>query len=154
MASRYIANTADEQKRMLAVIGAGSIEELLVKIPAKVRLPRPLGLVPAMAETELIRHLKALAGKNAVMPAIIRIADKPYRWKIAEAPLTEIANREKMLPRTFITTDGFGITGKARAYLAPLIKGEAPPPFKDGLPRYVRLKNVPVTKKLATGFKI
>jgi len=96
----------------------------------------------------------ALAGKNAVMPAIIRIADKPYRWKIAEAPLTEIANREKKLPRTFITTDGFGITAKARAYLAPLIKGEAPPPFKDGLPRYVRLKNVPVTKKLATGFKI
>jgi len=65
MASRYIANTADEQKRMLGVIGAGSIEELLVKIPAKVRLPRPLGLVPAMAETDLIRHLKALAGKNA-----------------------------------------------------------------------------------------
>src|SRR5205823_1489832 len=96
----------------------------------------------------------ALAGKSAVMPAIIRIADKPYRWKIAEAPLTEIANREKMLPRTFITADGFGITAKARAYLAPLIKGEAPPPFKDGLPRYVRLKNVPVTKKLATGFKI
>src|SRR5207249_1380225 len=54
-----------EQKRMLGVIGAGSIEELLVKIPAKVRLPRPLGLVPAMAETDLIRHLKALAGKNA-----------------------------------------------------------------------------------------
>src|SRR5436309_9011659 len=51
----------------------------------------------------------ALAGKSAVMPAIIRIADKPYRWKIAEAPLSEIANREKMLPGTFITTDGFGI---------------------------------------------
>src|SRR5439155_19598869 len=66
----------------------------------------------------------ALAGKSAVMPAIIRIADKPYRWKIAEAPLSEIANREKMLPGTFITTDGFGITAKARAYLAPLIKGE------------------------------
>ena len=59
-----------------------------------------------------------------------------------------------MLPRNFITADGFGITAKARAYLAPLIKGEAPPPFKDGLPRYVRLKNVAVTKKLATGFKI
>ena len=96
----------------------------------------------------------ALAGKNAVMPAIIRTADKPYRWKIAEAALTEIANREKMLPRNFITADGFGITAKARAYLAPLIKGEAPPPFKDGLPRYVRLKNVPVGKKLATTFKV
>ena len=72
----------------------------------------------------------------------------------SDSALTEIANREKMLPRNFITADGFGITAKARAYLAPLIKGEAPPPFKDGLPRYVRLKNVPVGKKLATTFKV
>jgi ATP-dependent phosphofructokinase / diphosphate-dependent phosphofructokinase len=96
----------------------------------------------------------ALAGRNAVMPAIVRIADHPYRWKIAEAPLTDIANREKMLPRDFIAADGFGITAKARAYLAPLIKGEAPPPFKDGLPRYVRLKNVAVPKKLAASFAV
>jgi ATP-dependent phosphofructokinase / diphosphate-dependent phosphofructokinase len=96
----------------------------------------------------------ALAGRNAVMPAIVRVADHPYRWKIAEAPLIEIANREKMLPRDFIAADGFGITAKARAYLAPLIKGEAPPPFKDGLPRYVRLKNVAVPKKLAASFAV
>src|SRR5437764_11047635 len=96
----------------------------------------------------------ALAGKNAVMPAIVRVSDHPYRWKIGEAPLTEVANREKMLPRNFIAADGFGITAKARAYLAPLIKGEAPPPFKDGLPRYVRLKNVAVPKKLATRFDV
>ncbi|PYM91050.1 MAG: aminomethyl-transferring glycine dehydrogenase subunit GcvPA [Candidatus Rokuibacteriota bacterium] len=65
MASRYIANTPHEQKQMLGLIGAGSIEDLLVKIPAKARLPRPLGVAAAMAETDLIRHLKALAGKNA-----------------------------------------------------------------------------------------
>ena len=59
-----------------------------------------------------------------------------------------------MLPRNFITADGYGITAKARAYLAPLIKGEAPPPFKDGLPRYVRLKNVAVPKKLAARFDV
>jgi len=96
----------------------------------------------------------ALAGKNAVMPAIVRVADRPYRWKIDEAPLTEVANREKMLPRDFIAADGFGITAKARAYLAPLIRGEAPPPFKDGLPRYVRLKNIAVPKKLAASFAV
>jgi 6-phosphofructokinase 1 len=96
----------------------------------------------------------ALAGKNAVMPAIVRVADKPYRWKIGEAPLAEVANREKMLPRNYITADGFGITARARAYLAPLIKGEAPPPYKNGLPMYVRLKNVAVPRKLAAGFKI
>ena len=96
----------------------------------------------------------ALKGHNAVMPAIVRVSDRPYRWKIGVAPLAEIANAEKKLPRDFITPDGFGITDKARAYLAPLIRGEAPPPYRDGLPQYVRLKNVAVPKKLATSFRI
>ena len=95
----------------------------------------------------------ALAGKNAVMAAITRVSDRPYRWKITAAPLSKVANVEKMLPRDFIARDGYGITAKARAYLGPLIKGEAPPPFKDGLPKYVRLKNVPVARKLP-GFKV
>jgi 6-phosphofructokinase 1 len=98
--------------------------------------------------------LLALAGNNAVMPAIVRTSDKPYRWKIAPVPLTRVANVEKMLPRDYITADGYGITAKARAYLAPLIRGEDFPPFKDGLPQYVRLKNVAVPKKLGTEFKI
>ncbi|MBS0321578.1 MAG: 6-phosphofructokinase [Proteobacteria bacterium] len=96
----------------------------------------------------------ALAGHNAVMPAIRRVSDKPYRWTIDIAPLSKVANAEKMLPRDFITADGYGITAKARRYLAPLVKGEAPPPFKDGLPRYVRLRNAPVPRKLATPFDV
>ena len=96
----------------------------------------------------------AIAGRNAVMPAITRVSDKPYRWKITEAPLSKVANVEKMLPRDYITKDGYGITAKARAYLGPLMKGEDPPPFKDGLPQYVRLKNVAVPKKLATPFDV
>ena len=96
----------------------------------------------------------ALKGRNAVMPAITRVSDKPYRWKVTEAPLTSVANVEKMLPRDYISKDGYGITGKARLYLGPLMKGEDPPPFRDGLPHYVRLKNVPVMKKLVTGFEI
>ena len=65
MASRYIANTPAEQDQMLRVIGAASVEELLVKIPPKARLSRPLALPPALAETDLIRHLKTLADTNA-----------------------------------------------------------------------------------------
>jgi 6-phosphofructokinase 1 len=65
-----------------------------------------------------------------------------------------VANVEKMLPPAFITRDGYGITDKARAYLAPLIRGEDPPPFRDGLPQYVRLKNVAVPKKIGTDFKV
>ncbi|MCC6193312.1 MAG: 6-phosphofructokinase [Burkholderiales bacterium] len=96
----------------------------------------------------------AVRGRNAVMPAITRVSDKPYRWKITEAPLAKVANVEKMLPREFISADGYGITGKARAYLGPLMRGEDPPPFRDGLPHYQRLKNVAVAKKLATEFKV
>jgi 6-phosphofructokinase 1 len=96
----------------------------------------------------------ALKGHNAVMPAIVRVSDRPYRWKIGIAPLAEVANQEKKLPRDFITPDGFGITDKARAYLAPLIRGEVPPPYRDGLPQYVRLKNLAVPKKLSATFKV
>jgi 6-phosphofructokinase 1 len=82
------------------------------------------------------------------MPAIIRTANKPYKWKVGMAPLAKVANVEKMMPKDFITEDGFGITAKCRAYLEPLIKGEDYPPYKDGLPVYVRLKNVAVKRKL------
>jgi 6-phosphofructokinase len=94
----------------------------------------------------------ALKGQNSVMPTIVRTADKPYKWKIGTAPLAEVANREKMLPRDYITEDGFHITAKGRRYLLPLIKGEDYPPYKDGLPQYVQLQNAPVRKKLAEPF--
>jgi len=96
----------------------------------------------------------ALAGKNAVMPTIVRTSNTPYRWKIGEAKLSRVANVEKMMPASFITKDGFGITKRCRTYLAPLIKGEDYPPYKDGLPQYVQLKKVAVKKKLNTHFKI
>jgi 6-phosphofructokinase 1 len=96
----------------------------------------------------------AIAGRSAVMPAIRRLSDAPYRWDIIEAPLSEVANREKPLPPDFITADGFGITAAARRYLAPLIVGEAYPPFKNGLPDYVRLRNAPVPKKLTREFSV
>ncbi|MBV8465023.1 MAG: diphosphate--fructose-6-phosphate 1-phosphotransferase, partial [Burkholderiales bacterium] len=90
----------------------------------------------------------AVAGKNSVMPAIRRLADAPYQWDIVEAPLSQVANVEKFMPRDFITEDGFHITDACRRYLSPLIAGEDYPPFKNGLPDYVRLKNLAVAKKL------
>ncbi len=90
----------------------------------------------------------ALAGHNSVMPTVVRISDKPYKWKVGMASLAKVANVEKMMPKNFITADGFGITEKCRQYLAPLMKGEDYPPYRDGLPRYVTLKNVAVVRKL------
>ncbi len=96
----------------------------------------------------------ALKGHNSVMPTIQRTSNKPYKWKVGMASLDKVANVEKMMPADFITADGFGITAKCRQYLAPLIQGEDYPPYRDGLPQYVRLKNVAVAKKLGTTFKI
>ncbi len=90
----------------------------------------------------------AVAGRNAVMPGIVRLSDSPYRWEIGVAELKNVANVERKMPREFISADGFRITEKCRAYLAPLIAGEDSPPYRDGLPDYVRLKNRGVPKQL------
>jgi 6-phosphofructokinase 1 len=95
----------------------------------------------------------ALEGKNAIMPAIIRTSNDPYTWEIQQADLSKVANVEKMMPAEFITEDGFGITQAGRDYLLPLIQGEDYPPYKDGLPEYVTLKNVVVPRKLTDNFE-
>jgi len=96
----------------------------------------------------------AVAGETDVMPVIQRISDRPYRWKIGKAPLSRIANKEKMLPRRYISADGFSITEACRRYLQPLIRGEDYPPYINGLPKYVTLKNVAVRKLLKTKFVV
>jgi glycine dehydrogenase subunit 1 len=62
---RYLPNTEQNQRQMLDVIGAGSLEDLLARVPPKARLSRPLHVGPALAETDLIRHLRELADENA-----------------------------------------------------------------------------------------
>jgi ATP-dependent phosphofructokinase / diphosphate-dependent phosphofructokinase len=96
----------------------------------------------------------ALKGKNAVMPIVVRKAGKKYSWKIGEVSLAQVANVEKFMPRNFITRDGFGITKACREYLEPLIQGEDYPPYKNGLPEYVVLKNILVPKKIKRKFKV
>lgn len=93
---------------------------------------------------------KALEGKNSIMPTVVRESSSPYKWSIGEAPLSEVANVEKMMPMAFITEDGFGITEGCKEYLYPLIQGEDYPPYNaNGMPQYVTLKNILVPKKLA-----
>lgn len=95
-----------------------------------------------------------LRGENSIMPTIVRTSNRPYRWKIGSAKLNRVANVEKMMPKNFISEDGFGITQRCRDYLMPLMQGEDYPPYRNGLPDYVLLKNVPVVKKLKTEFRI
>ena len=90
----------------------------------------------------------ALEGKNSVMPAIVRISNNPYKWEIGCGELKDVANVEKMMPKNYISADGFSITDSCREYLLPLIEGENYPPYNDGLPNYVVLKKSKVAQKL------
>ncbi len=92
---------------------------------------------------------KALEGVTDVMLTIERRGDKKYDWSIGTVPLAAVANVEAKMPRDYISADGFSITEKCRNYLEPLVQGEAYPPYENGLPKYVRLKNLLVEKKLA-----
>jgi 6-phosphofructokinase 1 len=96
----------------------------------------------------------ALAGKNALMPIIVRANSEIYNWSIGEIPLEKVANVERTVPRHYITEDGFNITEACRTYLLPLIQGEDYPPYRCGLPYYVKLKNLSVEKQLKTTFEL
>ena len=97
----------------------------------------------------------AIAGKTGLMVTIERTSDVPYRWKTGSAALDKVANVERKMPREFISEDGFHITPQCRQYLLPLIQGEDYPPYDgNGLPRYVRLKNAAVPKRLNTAFAL
>ncbi len=60
----YLYNTAEDQREMLAAIGATSVGELFDSIPDELKLARPLGLPGAMSEMELDGHIQSLAAKN------------------------------------------------------------------------------------------
>jgi 6-phosphofructokinase 1 len=96
----------------------------------------------------------AVKGVNAVMPTIVRRSSRPYKWTIGHVPLDAVANKEKKVPRAFITPDGFGITTACRRYLEPLIGGEDAPPYSNGLPDYVRIKGVAVRRRLSSEYKL
>ena len=91
----------------------------------------------------------AVSGKNAVMPIIKRISDTPYKWKIGIAPLKNVANVEKTIPKKFISKSGFEISLEGKKYLRPLIKGEADVKYVNGIPDIANLKMIKVKKKLA-----
>lgn len=95
----------------------------------------------------------ALSGFNSVMSCVERVSTEPYAWKVGHADLTEVANKEKFMPRDFIDEEGFHITQKCRDYIEPLIQGEDYPTYHNGLPDYITFPRIKIAKKLAY-FKI
>ncbi|HXG92765.1 MAG TPA: aminomethyl-transferring glycine dehydrogenase subunit GcvPA [Blastocatellia bacterium] len=62
---RYIPNSPDERREMLARIGCSGIEELFEQIPEKFRLSEAIGIGEPMSEPELIAYFRNLASRNA-----------------------------------------------------------------------------------------
>jgi ATP-dependent phosphofructokinase / diphosphate-dependent phosphofructokinase len=139
---------ADMVKRELKLKNHWAVADYLQRAARHVASKTDVEQTYALGKAAVEFAVKGTNGMNGVMPAIKRISSKPYKWEIIAAPLTQVANHEKKMPRDFITADGFHITQKCRNYLQPLIAGEAYPPYEDGLPKYVVLKNVAVKKKL------
>ena len=90
----------------------------------------------------------ALDGQNAVMLTIVRLSDRPYKWKIGTVDLSKVANREHTLPKAYISKNGLNITAACENYMRPLIEGEDYPPYEKGLPNYVKMKKILADKRL------
>ena len=62
---RYIPNSPDERRSMLADMGCERIEDLFEQIPEKLRLNEPIGIGSPMSEPDLLRYFRGLASQNA-----------------------------------------------------------------------------------------
>lgn len=81
----------------------------------------------------------ALEGKSGLMAAVERISDEPYQVRFTGIPVCSVANQEKKVPEDFINAEGNDVTEKMMAYLRPLIQGEAPVIYKNGIPAHLIL---------------
>ena len=93
-----------------------------------------------------ISHAKK--GKNGVMLSIKCNNSKKFRWEISDVRLSNVANKEKKLPKSYISHDGFGITKSCKTYIENLVQGEDYPPYQNGIPDYAKLKHPLIKKKL------
>jgi ATP-dependent phosphofructokinase / diphosphate-dependent phosphofructokinase len=90
----------------------------------------------------------AVAGQSGQMVKIVRTQSSPYKWTTGLQPLKDIANVEHLLPRDWITADGFLPNEKFIEYARPLIEGEVHVPTDGGLPKFVELDKVRLEKLL------
>ena len=67
MSHPYIPHTEEDIRQMLKAVGVSSVDALFEGIPGEVRLQRPLELPAPLAESDLLRDMKRLAGRNATV---------------------------------------------------------------------------------------
>jgi 6-phosphofructokinase len=143
--------------------GAGEALSEIIEtgIPtAKVRVARP-GLIQraaahAASKTDVDEAFlagqaavrAAVAGETDKMVTLVRGETEHYTVETGLAPLSEIANGTKKLPREWINEDLVSMNFQFLRYAQPLIQGEVTVPYDNGVPTYARLDKVRVEKTL------
>jgi 6-phosphofructokinase 1 len=92
---------------------------------------------------------EAVAGKSGFMVKLVRMPGERYGWTTALHPLSEIANVENLVPRDWLSDDGFMPNEKFIQYARPLIEGEVKVPTENGLPKFADLARKPVKQLLS-----
>ena len=143
--------------------GAGDVLADIISsnIPGlKVRVARP-GLMQrcaAHAASKTDSDEAFLAGEAAVEAAVRGETDKmvtilrgdgdQYTAETGLAPLSEVANNVKKLPREWINEDGISMNFQFIRYIQPLVQGEIAVPYDNGAPVFARLEKDRVEKQL------
>jgi ATP-dependent phosphofructokinase / diphosphate-dependent phosphofructokinase len=91
----------------------------------------------------------AVEGQSGFMVKIVRTQSSPYQWTTGLQPLGDIANVEHLIPRDWISEDGFMPNERFIEYARPLIEGEVKLPSAGGLPKFAELAKKRVATKLA-----
>ena len=76
-------------------------------------------------------------GLTAVMVSIQRVSDQPYEVCYDSVPVSEVANRAKDVPASFINDKGNDLTDEVITYLKPLIQREMTVSYNQGIPSYL-----------------
>ena len=76
------------------------------------------------------------------MTSLKRRSTVPYMYDIEMAPLNEIANQEKKVPREWINEAGNDVRPEIVEYMRPLIQGEVSIAYRDGLPSYIPISHL------------
>ena len=91
----------------------------------------------------------AVNGETDKMVTLLRGDGDPYTCETGLAALSEIANGVKKLPENWINEDGVSMSYHFYKYALPLIQGEVPMPFENGVPVLARLSCNKIDRKLA-----
>ena len=76
----------------------------------------------------------AVNGESGKMMGYVRISDNPYTIDAVPMEISEIANAEKKIPSSYIISSGNDVNDELINYIYPLIQGENPIIYKNGLP--------------------